>query len=314
MQPVLPSDPLLQQLDFRVSGSCWWKRTAGKTWACPWNLLPWLCGTCWKPFRYLPCLSVQKIRKCAGLFPPPGGPPQALLLEPLDPFSYNLMARAHLILTDSGIRRKLLLWGRFWSCAALQNVLKLSRRGLPCWPAPGGKNCRSGFTPFKGAFGLRGHGPRRPPKGRPGLRRICQAILYYFGKRPIPPEGFCAGFREPESRTGIGMILNIKDLNISLINWSVQIENFGKLSCSPLCCSPWYSPWVKHGTSTGWNPATAKRDPRGMQGASGTGLPSGAGCFTMTDALQALRESGVGVCFSRSSRWTIWPGRVDCKF
>ena len=62
------SDPLLQQLDFRVSGSCWWKRTAGKPGLAHGIYCPGSAGPAGSLSRYLPCLSGSQNPQVAGLF------------------------------------------------------------------------------------------------------------------------------------------------------------------------------------------------------------------------------------------------------
>ena len=121
--------------------------------------------------------------------------PRALLLEPLDPFSFhNLMARSHLILTDSGgvqeeapsLGRPVLVLRRVTerpegvdSGTALlagterENIVALASRLLG---SPAAYEAMAGVANPYGD----GH----------ASSRIRQAIQYYFGLRPSPPEPF----------------------------------------------------------------------------------------------------------------------------
>ena len=126
------------------------------------------------------------------------GHPRVLLLEPLDPFSFhNLMARAHLILTDSGgIQEEAPSLGR--------PVLVLRRVTERPEAIEAGTALLAG-TRREEIVSLASRLLREPsayeamaraanPYGD-GLasRRICQAILYYFGRRSALPETFVPG-------------------------------------------------------------------------------------------------------------------------
>ena len=133
------------------------------------------------------------------------GHPRALLLEPLDPFSFhNLMARAHLILTDSGgiqeeapsLGRPVLVLRRVTerpeAIEAGTALLAGTRREEIVALASRLLREPSAYEAMARAANPYGDGQ--------ASRRICQAILYYFGKRPIPPETFVPVSREPESK------------------------------------------------------------------------------------------------------------------
>ncbi len=123
------------------------------------------------------------------------GHPRVLLLEPLDPFSFhNLMARAHLILTDSGgiqeeapsLGRPVLVLRRVTerpeALEAGTALLAGTRREEIVAAASRLLGETSAYEAMARAVNPYGDGL--------ASRRICQAILYYFGRRPAPPEPF----------------------------------------------------------------------------------------------------------------------------
>lgn len=124
--------------------------------------------------------------------------PRVLLLEPLDPFSFhNLMARAHLILTDSGgIQEEAPSLGR--PVLVLRRVTERPE-ALEAGTALLAGTKREEIVALAGgllgdetAYQAMAHATNPYGDGQ-ASRRICQAILYHFGRRPSPPEPFEPG-------------------------------------------------------------------------------------------------------------------------
>ena len=121
-----------------------------------------------------------------------------LLLEPLDPFSFhNLMARAHLILTDSGgIQEEAPSLGR--PVLVLRRVTERPEAiGAGTALLAGTKReeivaLASRLLGGEAAYEAMAHATNPYGDGL-ASRRICQAILYHFGRRPNPPEPFVPG-------------------------------------------------------------------------------------------------------------------------
>lgn len=128
------------------------------------------------------------------------GHPRVLLLEPLDTFSFhNLMARSYLILTDSGgiqeeapsLGRPVLVLRRVTerpeAVKAGTALLAGTEREEIVAMASRLLSERTAYEAMARAANPYGDGL--------ASRRICQAILYYFGRRPVPPEPFKPGLK-----------------------------------------------------------------------------------------------------------------------
>lgn len=121
--------------------------------------------------------------------------PRVLLLEPLDTFSFhNLMARSYLILTDSGgIQEEAPSLGR--PVLVLRRVTERPEAleaGTALLAGTGRQeivSMASRLLREKAAYEAMARAANPYGDGQ-ASRRICQAILYYFGLRPAPPEPF----------------------------------------------------------------------------------------------------------------------------
>jgi UDP-N-acetylglucosamine 2-epimerase (non-hydrolysing) len=121
--------------------------------------------------------------------------PRAFLLEPLDPFSFhNLMARAHLILTDSGgIQEEAPSLGR--PVLVLRQVTERPEAidaGTALLAGTQREEIVSLASRLLGdptAYEIMARAVNPFGDGH-ASRRICEAILYHFGRRKTPPAPF----------------------------------------------------------------------------------------------------------------------------
>ena len=123
------------------------------------------------------------------------GHPRVTLLEPLDPFTFhNLMARSHLILTDSGgIQEEAPSLGK--PVLVLRRVTERPE-AIDAGTALLAGTSREDIVTFASrllsepsAYDAMAKAANPYGDGFASLR-ICHAILYYLGRIPVPPEPF----------------------------------------------------------------------------------------------------------------------------